>query len=411
MVVGIIAEYNPFHNGHRYQIEQIRKRVKNAAIVAVMSGNFTQRGEPAILNKFTRAALTVNGGCDLVLELPFTSAVRSAQDFARGGINLLKNLGIVDILAFGAEVDNIGLLKQVAKRMNDNDFKDSLHDNLQSGISYANAACQTLSKLTNIPEKILCLPNVILAVEYLRSLESTNITPLLIPRISAQHNDKILRSAISSATSIRNALYSKSPDWDNISKNIDSKTLDALKGADLPVIEYMFRPLLTKIICSNTNELKNIYGMNEGLENRLINAIHSTQNFNELLDFIVSRRYTRTRIQRLVIHLLTGLTKEKVKIFDDTQYARILAFNQRGRELIKLIKKNSHLPVITKIAQHITSRAIYKRNDILNIYRQKLLMDIISSNIFSIMSESIKLDQEFVNSPIYINQPLSDISL
>ena len=157
-VVGIIAEYNPFHNGHRYQIEQIRKSAKNAAIVAIMSGNFTQRGEPAILDKFTRAELAVNGGCDLVLELPFTSAVRSAQDFARGGVNLLKNLSIVNILAFGAETDNVELLKQVANLMSNIDFKNTLHDKLDTGISYANAICQTLSKLTSIPEKILCLP-------------------------------------------------------------------------------------------------------------------------------------------------------------------------------------------------------------------------------------------------------------
>ena len=401
MVVGIIAEYNPFHNGHRYQIEQIRKRIKNAAIVAVMSGNFTQRGEPAILNKFTRAALAVNGGCDLVLELPFTSAVRSAQDFARGGVNLLKNLGIVDILAFGSELNDIEILKQAAERMNDTDFKNYLQDKLNTGISYANAVCQILSNLTGTVEKYLRLPNVMLAIEYLRALQSTNIEPLLIPRNAAQHNDKILHSSISSATSIRNALYSKSPDWGNISKNIDSKTLYALKSADLPIIEYLFRPLLTKIICSNVNELKNIYGMNEGLENRLINAIHSTQNFNEFLDFIVSRRYTRTRIQRLVIHLLTGLTKEQVKIFDETHYARILSFNQRGRELIKEIKKSSQIPLITKITRYITSQAIYERSNIFKVYQQKLSLDIISSDIFSITHRNIKLGQDFTISPIY----------
>ena len=184
-VVGIIAEYNPFHNGHRYQIEQIRKRIKDAAIVAIMSGNFTQRGEPAIMDKFTRAALAINGGCDLVLELPFTSAVRSAQDFARGGVNLLKNLGIIDILAFGAETDDIEHLQIAAKQMNEPDFKNTLYDKLDTGISYANAICQTLSKLTNIPEKILCLPNIMLAIEYLRSLESTNIMPLLRASIAS----------------------------------------------------------------------------------------------------------------------------------------------------------------------------------------------------------------------------------
>ena len=400
-VVGIIAEYNPFHNGHRYQIEQIRKSAKNAAIVAIMSGNFTQRGESAILDKFTRAELAVNGGCDLVLELPFTSAVRSAQDFARGGVNLLKNLSIVNILAFGAETDNMELLKQVASLMSNIDFKNTLHDKLDTGISYANAICQTLSKLTSIPEKFLCLPNVILAVEYLRALESTNIKPLVIPRVSAGHNDKVLHSDISSASAIRTSIYSKNPAWSEISKTVDSKTLNTLRAADLPIMENLFRPLLTRIVCINASKLRKIYGMNEGLENKLIQAAHSAQSLDEFIDFAVSRRYTRTRIQRLLLHLLTGLTEEQVKNFDETHYARILAFNQRGRELIKEIKKSSQIPVITKITRHITSQAIYERSNIFKVYQKKLSLDIISSDIFSIIRRNIKLGQDFTTSPIY----------
>ena len=400
-VVGIIAEYNPFHNGHRYQIEQIRKRIKNAAIIAVMSGNFTQRGEPAILNKFTRATLAVNGGCDLVLELPFTSAVRSAQDFARGGVNLLKDLGIVDVLAFGAEIDDIGLLKQVANRMSDTEFKSILHDHLNTGISYANAICQTLSELINIPEKILCLPNVILSIEYLRALESTKIMPLLIPRVAASHNDKTLHSNISSASSIRTSIYSQNPVWTDISKTVDSQTLNILKTSDLPITENLFRPLLTKIICSDASELRKIYGMTEGLENKLIQAVHSAQNLEEFINFIVSRRYTRTRIQRLLLYLLIGLTKEQVDIFDETHYARILAFNQRGRELIKLIKQFSQIPVITKITQHITSRAPYEKDDILKLYKENLKLDITSSNIFAVLHKNIQLEKDFKTSPIY----------
>ena len=366
-----------------------------------MSGNFTQRGEPAILDKFTRAALAVNGGCDLILELPFTTAVRSAQDFARGGVNLLNNLGIVDILAFGAETDNVELLKQVANLMSNIDFKNTLHDKLDTGVSYANAICQTLSKLTGIPEKILCLPNVILAVEYLRALESTNIKPLLIPRVSAGHNDKVLHSDISSASAIRTSIYSKNPAWADISKVIDIQTLNALKTADLPITENLFRPLLIKIICNNPSELREIYGMNEGLENKLIQAAHSAQNLDEFINFVVSRRYTRTRIQRLLLHLLIEVTREQVKIFDDTQYARILAFNQRGRELIKEIKKSSQVPVITKITRHITSQAIYERSNIFKVYQQKLSLDINSSDIFSIIHRNIKLGQDFTTSPIY----------
>ena len=141
--------------------------------------------------------------------------------------------------------------------------------------------------------------------------------------------------------------------------------------------------------------------MNEGLENKLIQAAHSAQSLDEFIGFAVSRRYTRTRIQRLLLHLLIGLTREQLKTFDETHYARILAFNQRGRELIKEIKKSSQIPVITKITRHITSQAIYERSNIFKVYQQKLSLDISSSDIFSIIRRNIKLGQDFTTSPIY----------
>ena len=401
MVVGIIAEYNPFHNGHRYQIEQIRKRVKNASIIVIMSGNFTQRGETAILNKFKRAELAVKGGCDLVLELPFVSAVRSAQDFAYGSVNLLKNLGIVDFLAFGAEINDIDILQKASDSVDNTNFKSILKDNLDVGASYAKAMCQTLSKIAGIHEKITMLPNVILAIEYLKVLKITDIKPILIPRSAVGHDDRILHAGISSASSIRDAVHSKNPIWNDIAKTINNDTLIALRTADLPIMENLYRPLITKIICSNTSELKDIYGINEGLENKLIEAAYLSKNLEEFINFVVSRRYTRSRIQRLLLYILTGLKKEQIKYFDEINYARILAFNQRGREIIKEIKKSSQIPVITKIAQHITSRAIYKKGCVFEMYKKKLLFDIISSNIFAISYKNLHLGQDFINSPIY----------
>ena len=411
MIVGIIAEYNPFHNGHRYQIEQIRKRVKNSSIIVVMSGNFTQRGEPAILDKFTRAELAVKGGCDLVLELPYVNVVRSAQDFARGGINLLKSLGIVEILAFGAEVDDIDLLKKIANVADTNEFCGKLHGKLKLGLSYANAVCQIFSEISGVDENLLKLPNVILAIEYIRALKKSTIQPMLIPRVLANFNDKQLYTNISSATAIRESIYSKNPQWEKISKNVDNNTIKFLKSSDLPTIERLFRPLLLKIICSTKEELQNIYGINEGLENKLIHSMHISKNFNEFVDCIVSQRYTRSRIQRLLLHLVVGLNKYQVVNFNDVHYSRILAFNQRGRELIKLIKQSSDIPVITKITQHINSRAMHESKDIIYIYQKKLKFDIVSSDIYSILKNNMTFGKDFVTSPSYINYPLSDSSL
>ena len=387
MAVGIIAEYNPFHNGHRYQIEEIRKKGKNADIVAVMSGNFTQRGEPAILDKFTRAELAVKGGCDLVLELPFIHAVRSAQDFANGGVNLLKNLGIIDKLAFGAEINDIESLKKVAEIFETTEFKVILQKKIDTGISYSKAICKASSEITGIDEKILKMPNVILAIEYLRALKSTNIKPLLIARKLADHNDNELHEKISSATAIRKEIYLNEPLWEKISVNVDENTFKALKNADLPHIEKLFNLIIIKIITGTAEELKNIYGMTEGLENKIIKAAYSAKNFNEFVNQIVSRRYTRSRIQRLLLYLLVGLKKNQIEQINNVQYARILAFNQRGRELIREIKKNAEIPIITKIIQH----------------RDILKYDIISTDIAEILKTNFKLGKDFYTSPIYVN--------
>ena len=201
MAVGIIAEYNPFHNGHAHQISEIKK-IYDGEIVAVMSGSFTQRGSPAILDKFTRARLAVLGGCDLVFELPFVDAVRSAQDFARGGIRLLESLGVVDTLAFGAEITDLERLKIAAAAFDEKFFTEDLRRLMAQGISYAAAVTKILSKVTGLDEKLLRQPNTILAIEYLRGL-SESISPLIIERVGAAYDDLTLSEKFSSASAIR----------------------------------------------------------------------------------------------------------------------------------------------------------------------------------------------------------------
>jgi len=202
MAVGIIAEYNPFHAGHKYQIEQVRKKFFDAEIVAVMSGNFSQRGEPTILDKWTRANSAVENGCDLVLELPFVSAVRSAQDFARGGIRLLSGLGVIDKLVFGAEISDLKKIQAAAEILNAKNFSEKIKSEMSAGISYASAIGKILPVET--------LPNTILAVEYLRFLPK-DIEPVLIPRVGAGYNEKNLQENFSSASAIRAEVYKKNP--------------------------------------------------------------------------------------------------------------------------------------------------------------------------------------------------------
>jgi len=182
-VTGIIAEYNPFHNGHRYQLEQIRRVYPGSTIIAVMSGSFVQRGEAALLDKWQRAELAIAGGCDLVLELPFAFACRSAQDFARGGVQLLARLGVIDTLAFGAECSSLTTLTAIATAIDSPAVQTQLHERISAGASYAQALTELTASEARIDASLLHTPNNILAIEYLRALtEYPAIEPLLIPR-------------------------------------------------------------------------------------------------------------------------------------------------------------------------------------------------------------------------------------
>ncbi len=396
MAVGIIAEYNPFHAGHAYQISEIKK-VYGWEIVAVMSGSFTQRGSPAILDKWTRARLAVLGGVDLVLELPFVKAVRSAQDFARGGINLLKSLGVVDTLAFGAEVTDLEKLKLAAATFDEKFFATELRRLMSQGISYAAAVTKILSKVTKLDEKLLRQPNTILAIEYLRALPE-KFSPLLIERVGAAYDDLTLQEKISSATAIRAALYENPPSWEKIAAQVSNETLNALRAEKLVDENFLFRPLMTKLLTARVDERKKIYGMTEGLEFRLLNATIA-KNFSELIKILVGRRYTASRIRRLLLYFLLNLTAEEVAELDAATCARVLAFNERGRILLKKISAL----IITKLTKHLNRRDIYERKRFLEPYQKILLFDVLATDLRSILFETPRPPQsDFSTSPIFI---------
>ena len=393
MTVGIIAEYNPFHAGHKYQIAEVRKIFPNAEIVAVMSGNFTQRGEPAILDKWTRASLAVEGGADLVFELPFFSAVRSAQDFARGGVRLLSGMGIIDKLAFGAETSDLKLLQNIAKI----NLAEKIKSEMSAGISYAAAVQKIL--------QVNMLPNTILAVEYLRALPK-NIEPLLIPRIGADYREEILQEKFSSATAIRAEVYKKNPAWEKISHSVSEKVLNALqeeKISGLVQEDFLFLPLMTKIFTSSIDDLKKIYGMREGLENLLLKSAKSAKNFSDLVSGLVNKRYQTSRVKRLFLHLLLDVTEEKIAELETADFLRVLAFNERGQKLLKKISAASSLPIISKTTRHLTEKNFLQKN-FSAPYKKKFAADISATNLYGILFDSPKsFGQDFSNSPFFRN--------
>ena len=419
MAVGIIAEYNPFHAGHAYQIAQVKK-FSDEPIVAVMSGSFTQRGEPTILDKWTRARLAIFGGVDLVLELPFVNAVRSARDFARGGIRLLESLGVVNTLAFGAETD-LSTIKRAAATFNETFFSNELHQLMSQGISYAAAVTKILANATTVDEKILRQPNTILAVEYLRALPE-KISPLLIERrgscfksdgtigalqccdnsnvvavtkcsparFIAAHNDSTLHEEFSSALAIRSAVRQPSPPWQKISAQVPAETLTALRDEKLSGFvdeKFLFRPLVTKVLTSTAADLRKIFDMTEGVEFRLFNAASTAKNFSELVTLIVNRRFTASRVRRLLLYVLLDVTNELIAEVDGTTVARILAFNERGQRLLKKISAVSSTPIVTKLTKHLNRRDVTERTRTLAPLQKILLLDVLATNLRELLFE------------------------
>ena len=453
MAVGIIAEYNPFHAGHAHQIAMIKKFC-DAEIVAVMSGSFTQRGSPTILDKWTRARLAISGGVDLVLELPFISAVRSAQDFARGGIRLLESLGVVDTLAFGTEFTDLSTLKLAAAAFDEKFFAEELHRLMAAGISYAAAVTKILAQITRLDEKILRQPNTILAIEYLRALPK-KISPLPIERIGAAYDDLTLHEKFSSASAIRAALYKNSPSWEKISACVSEETLSVIRAAlyqnssslekisacvseetlsalraalyknspswekisacvseetlsalqtefsaGLVDEKFLFRPLMTKLLNARVDELKKIFGVTEGLEYRLLNAA-SAKNFAELVEMLVGRRYTASRIRRLLLYVLLDVTAAEVAELDATTCARILAFNERGRSLLKKIS----VPTVTKLTKHLNRRDLHERRRQLAPYQKILSLDVLATDLRAILFATPRPPQsDFSTPPTFVHR-------
>jgi len=410
-VTGIIAEYNPFHNGHCHQLELVKQHCPDTYIIVVMSGSFCQRGEAALLSKWERADLAVQNGCDLVLELPAVCAVRSAQDFARGGVRLLSRLGIVNTLAFGSELADAKALADLARAVNREDVKQLLHQGLAEGHSYASALCHALASATGLSEESLRQPNTILAIEYLRALNefpsATPIRPLPLQRTQVRHDDSRLTPGITSAASIRLALADGAPDWKTIQTAVPPAVFHSLRNAKengLPDMEHLFRPLLCKLFRMDSDAFRSIYTVSEGLEHRLLKCMRQSENLAGLVRSSASARYPQSRIRRLLFYLLTEFTKIQAKEFDISGplYARVLALNDRGRILLRRIRQTSSLPVISKPGAHLDSRQLLLPPSGLSLCRQQLKMDMLSTNLRGLTLPTPQTNfPDLLTSPVY----------
>ena len=385
-VVSIIAEYNPMHNGHIYNIKRARELANADYVIVIMSGSFTEQGNIACINKFDRATIAIENGADMVIELPTVYATSSAENFAFGAVNILNSLGIVTHLAFGAETQDIHMLKTVANIYlnNKNEIIQDIKKYTKQGINSGDAYTKSLNKfLSDIP-KDLMLPNNILAIEYLKALIALNsqIEPVLVHRQASCHSDAEISnfSEFASSTSIRNVLadnnLSKKEKTEKIRNVVPTNTLNYLTTNNYNITENLWNILKYEITKLTPLGLKDIYEVTEGLENKLYKQALKCDNYNEFIFSIKSKRYTLSKIKRICIYIILGITKEKINRLKNVNYARILKVKESSLKLLSELSAKAHNTVITKITDEI----LYSLEPIIC---ESIKLDILSHNLFN----------------------------
>ena len=334
-VIGIIAEYNPFHNGHLYQINKIKELYSNSIIIVLLNGNFSQRGDVSLIDKWDKTKILLENNVDLIVELPVFYGINSAELFAKGSLEILSNLKI-DILVFGTERENLNDFYKIIDIKNSNEYKNLLKTNLKKGYTYAKASFDSIYELSSIK---IDKPNDILALLYIEEIvkNNYNIIPLNIKRTNDYHNKTLQR--ISSASAIRDALK-QNININNSVPNISKKYINNI------FIDDYFDLLKYKIISSNN--LKEYHDINEGIENRIKKYILESNSLEELISKVKTKRYTYNKIKRNLLYILLNIKKD-IKVYN---YIRPLGFNHKGRSYVKKIKKKINLPIMNNYSKN-----------------------------------------------------------
>ena len=342
-ILGIIVEYNPFHNGHVYHIEQAKTLVSPDYTIAVMSSSFVQRGEPAIIDKWTRSELAIEYGVDLVIELPFVYACQSADYFAKGAIDLLHAVGVSDI-CFGSEDGHIETFLDIAYAIDkhQDQYDQFVKQAIKEGLRYPDACNQALK---NILHKEIRTPNDLLGLSYVKEVVFNHYTISMhcINRTNHYHSTDL--TTIASATAIRQAMRQHIP-FDQFLPHYE------LYQNDLYVLDDFYPYLRYLLLTSSPSQIKTYHLVEEGLENSLYHAIVNTNTMSEFIDALLSKRYTKPRIQRMLIHILMQNTKEDIKKAMDIDYIHILSMNEKGRTYLNLIKKQCPYVIVTNVSRY-----------------------------------------------------------
>lgn len=373
-IIGIIAEYNPFHLGHLYQINKIKEIYPNSIIIAIISTNFTQRGDISIINKWNKTNICLDNNIDLVVELPTLYATQSSDIFAYAALKILNEFKI-DTLVFGTETDDINTLYKLANtQLNNQEYDTLVKKYLLDGINYPTAMNKALNKLTNLN---ITKPNDLLALSYIKEIikNKYNITPVSIKRTNDYHQNKITNNIISA----------------NLIRKLHQENKDINQYIPYKKEQYIYNnvsinntfPYLKYQIINEKNNLDKYLTVDEGIENRILKLINNSSTWEELVMNIKTKRYTYNKINRMLLHILLGITK-----IDNTKeiYLRVLGFNKQGRNYLNKIKKEINIPIYTS----------YKEN-ISNTYDIELKSTLIYSLI---VNDPNLIEKEYQNKPI-----------
>lgn len=412
-VVGIVAEYNPFHNGHFYHLQKAKEKAGASNCICVISGNFTQRGEPSIVNKWMKAYMALCGGANLVIELPVEYSISSAENFASGAVKILSNLGIVDDISFGAECEDLATLNNIANVIYNEpqEYKNILSHELSKGISYPAAREKAIMMYLNDIKRyanVLANSNNILAIEYLKAIkmQKSQLNPVLIKREKVYYNDMRIVDDLASATAIRKMMEQK--EYSQIRKVVPKSTYKILgeefkKENIILGLKQYEKEIIYKLRMMNVGEIANLPDVSEGLEYSIKKASDNCNNLEKLINSIKSKRYTQTRIQRILIYALLGISKTDIEISRKIMpYARVLGFDEKGKMMLsEIVKSNPKLKVITSVNKFMQIKP-KKREEKLQL--EMLRKDILATDIYTLgYKDESKGNLDFTHNMIIIN--------
>lgn len=408
-VIGVVAEYNPFHNGHYYHLQATKEITGAEYCVAVISGNFTQRGDTSIVNKWAKAYMAICGGADLVIELPTVYSISSAENFASGAVKILDNLKVVNAISFGAEANDFATLNNIANVLYEEPkaYTNILSHELKKGISYPAARENALMMYLNDIKRYantLSSPNNILAIEYLKALkiQKSKLEPIMIKRKKVYYNDNKIVDDFASATAIRKLL--QDGEYANLRKVIprSSYTIigqESRKGV-LSLSKYE-KEIIYTLRKMTVEEIAELPDVSEGLQFAIKNAANEANNLKDLISNIKSKRYTQTRIQRILLYALLGIDK---KLMENSRkvvpYVRVLGFTQKGKSLLSEIsRRNPKLNIITSLKKYMDQNQ--NKNKVL---AEMLEKDIFATDVYTLgyIGES-KANLDFTNNMIITN--------